>query len=582
VIEGLALAGRPAGETAVRRGAESLDRGTLAARAAAFADELTALPADALVGLRIGNEPAFLVAFLGCLAARRPAVLLDPLWTDAERRYASARVGAVALVQCETDALPGLGGWLLDAAGRLRARGAGADLARRPELADVAVVHWSSGTTGRPKPIVVPRAALDWRVSTLVPAFSLAPGDRMLCIVPLSHCHGLDCISLPTLAAGAELVLMDPLAATPEAVAQVVERQAVTHLSGLPRFWAQLLQSAVAPAALASLRVPLCGSAALPPDVARNFAACFGRRIRAGYGVTEIGVICCPGPQPSAGFDDVGPVLPGLQWRIDEPDAHGAGELWIRSPGDASGYLDGDADRVRTPDGWWRTQDLVREAAGGALAIVGRASAFINVNGSKADPREIEEVIGRLPWVAECAVRGLAEGGAEQVAAWVVPRAGAPAEPERDVQRAVAEALSAFKVPRRVILLDALPRSTLGKVLYARLPEPAAREREAVAPGDALECEIARLWGEVLRREHVSVVEDFFQQGGDSLRLAQLLVALRERFDPALGIVDLFRWPTVRAQAQALGGRRSSAVLDQSLELARRQREALSRRGRSP
>jgi len=586
VIDVLLRGGRPPGETALRWCDAVIDGATLAARVQAFAGELAALPEGALVGIRIGNEPSFLVAFLGGLAARRPAVLLDPHGTDAERAYASARLGAVALVQSETDALPGAGCLLLDSLGRVRSRSPCAGLLLRSGLLDAAVVHWSSGTTGRPKPIVVTREALEFRIAAAAAAFSLQPGDRMLCMVPLSHCHGLDCISLPALAAGAELVLMDPRLATPEAVAAAIERHGVTHVSGMPRFWSRLLESDVTPAALASLRVPLCGSAALHPDVARGFAERFGRRIRAGYGMTEIGVVCCPLPQPPPRFDDVGPVLPGLQWKIHEPDPQGVGELWVRSPGDARGYLDDDIDRVRTPDGWWRTQDLVRVTDGGALAIVGRASGFLNVNGSKADPHEIEHAIEALPWVAECAVKGVADAsGGQEVVAFVAPRAGAgPADAVQAVRRRVAESLSAFKVPSRVELLASLPRSTLGKVLYSRLPEPAARTRPAdVAPGDALERELAHLWGEILHREHVSVVEDFFAQGGDSLRLAELHTRLRERFDPALTIVDLFRWPTVRAQAQALSGRRTSDVLDQSLELARRQREQLSRtRGHSP
>ena len=583
MIEALALAGRPPGETAVRWGDATLDRGTLAARAQVVAGHLAGLPDGALVGLRLRNEPAFLVAFLGCLLARRPAALLDPYWTDAERHHASARLGGVALVQGESDVLPDSGGLVLDSLGGVRAHHPRPVLAQRPGLGEAAVIHWSSGSTGRPKPIVVPREALAFRGRTAARALELSPGDRLLAFVPLTHSHGLDNLALPALFAGAELALMDPWQATPAAVAEAIGRLGITHVSGLPRFWAAWQEADVAPAGLATLRVPVCGSAALAPDVARAFAQRVGRRLRIGYGVTEVGLICCHGPRSLAEpYDDVGSVQPGVEWRLHERDAEGVGELWVRSPGDASGYLDDDVDRVRTPDGWWRTQDLVRQAADGALVLVGRAGGFINVNGSKADPREIEQVLEALPWVAECAVRGVADGGGEEVVAWVVPRDGAPADVEHAVQERVAAVLSAFKVPRRVLVLPRLPRSTLGKVLYASLPRPAAREPADVAPAHALEREVAALWAGALGCEAVSVVDDFFAQGGDSLRLAQLLAVLRARFDAALTLADLFRWPTVRAQAQALGGRAPGGVLEQSLDLARRQREALERPGRFP
>lgn len=570
---------------AVRSGDLRLDHRTLRTRTDALAEELASTPAGTVVGLRIGNHPAFLAAYLACVQAERTVVLLDALWTEAELTHAAGEIRPSLLVQCDADPGPatvfGVPVRVLAPDGELV--GPGPTPSAPTETEPAAVVYWSSGSTGRPKPIRVSRTALEFRLADLGGFLGLGPDDRTLCILPLSHCHGIECVSLPTLRAGGEVVLHDPMTAEPGRVATLIAEQRVSVFSALPRFYGDLLGRDDTPAdALATLRVPMCGSAALDPAVATRFHERFGVHIGQGYGLTEIGVVCLNRPDPEKDgrpprYDAVGPVLPGVEWRIDAPDTQGIGELWVRGPGCES--------PARDADGWLRTQDLVRADDDGTLFVLGRRSSFLNLNGAKADPREIERTVETLPWVAECAVTGAVDGrGSERAVAHVVRRPGegpADARAEAEVQRTVAEALTVFKVPGRVLFRDALPRTTLGKVLYPELPVPAFEPvpSDGVQPRNDAEQTVAAAWCAVLGVDEVDVEASFTRLGGTSVHLVELLALLGERLGrDDLTVVDLFRHPTVAAQAAAWGSggtpdpREPSAAVREALERVSRRR----------
>lgn len=590
---------------AVRRGELLLSYAVLDARVAALAERLSATPSGTVIGIRMGNEPAFVVALLGCFRAHRPAVLLDVLWSAAELEHGARCLDVELLLQTtgiprcdEALSIFSASSCLLDDGGQIVSHDAvqppTSDAAGQhtADLHDVALVLWSSGSTGLPKPISVPHSRLAQRLGSLTSSLRLQRDDRTLCILPLSHCHGIECLSLPTLLAGAELLLMDPLAAHPAAVAALIDERAITVFSALPRFYAQLVELPGRPAALSSLRMPMCGSAALDAQVSRAFAERFGVKIGQGYGLTEIGVVCLNWheDQPLR-FDSVGRVLPGIEWRIDEPDGDGVGELMLRSKGRVVAWDEGRRGAGgEDPDGWMATADLVRADEDDYIYVVGRRSTFINVNGAKADPREIERVIAAMPWVAECAAApSLDEHGVERVVAYVVAQHGSSIEhPSEAVQLRVAESLSIFKVPSAVLMVEALPRTSLGKIRYAELPAPElCRAREVGAPtaeqqptGDA-ERDVAAQWCELLRCDSVSRSASFTSLGGDSLLLVRLLEGLRRRFGREITVVDLFRYPTVATQAAFLSApAESSAIIDEARERARRQREALRRRRR--
>jgi len=564
---------------AVRKGATVVDRATLSRRIGALAERLADTPPESLVGIQIGNDPAFVVGFIACLVARRPIVALDPLWSASQTAAAAQQLPLSILLHTGTDPELCPSAWQLDAGGDLLSASNGGPPENGTSLpGETAVVHWSSGSTGTPKPMVVSRNALAFRYMSLIDGFALTEDDRMLCLVPLTHSHGIDAILSPTFASGAELILLEPMAATPMRVAEEIATWGVTAFSAFPRLYEDLLRTDLERDSLRTVRLSLCGSAALAPEVATAFKDRFGKEIVTGYGLTEIGVVCMDREdRPLTRPGSVGRFMPGVEWRLEGAEAE-SGELWVRSPGCAEAYLDDDKGRRLLEDGWLGTQDLVRVDDDGYVYILGRISRFINVDGAKVDPREIERVIESLPWVEEAAVVGTAkEGGNEQIVAFVVIHETVDdATLQEGVRRRVAESLSFHKVPAQVFRTDALPKNSLGKILYAELEIPQREGGESAAPPESdVEQRIANLWSEVLSLDRIGRRQHFAALGGTSLQLVQLHELLSRHFDHDLSVVDLFRYPTVETQATLFDGKPRTSTLSDARQKAVRQRAQL-------
>jgi acyl-CoA synthetase (AMP-forming)/AMP-acid ligase II len=607
----------PAGErVACRSAASTLTYAQLSARVDALAEALLQTPVGTRIGLRLENDPAYLVAVLACLNAGRTLVLIDVYWRSDELQHARREAPIDLLLtgpetpeRASAYALLGAPEWLLCAEGQLSAQvgrskvdahaetcaskspgppsrlpAGAAEPAERSvpatTLRDAALVLWSSGTTGLPKPIPITLAALSARAACQRANLAHGASDVTLCILPLSHCHGIECLSLPTLAAGGELVLHDPLRADAARVLRLIAEHQVTFFSALPRFWAELAELDFDRSLLASLRWPICGSAALPAELSRRLHERFGLCIAQGYGLTEIGVIALDrerGGAPQHG--SVGRVFEGIEWRLADLAADGSGELCVRSPGCTR--LD--------DDGWLHTRDLVRVSDAGQLTIVGRLAHFLNLNGAKANPAEIEAAIADLAWVAECAVRAVVgSDGIERVGAWVAPLPPAGlAHPAEAVRAAVAERLALFKVPSHVQFLERLPRSSIGKLEYARLPEPAPRVAlsQGPPPRGKTEEQVAAIWAGVLTLDAqgaaaLGIETGFFDAGGTSLQLSQLCAQLESAFGRPVAILDLFRNPTIQSQAAWLVGGPSGPDLEGAAARGARQAQALRDLGR--
>jgi acyl-CoA synthetase (AMP-forming)/AMP-acid ligase II len=544
----------------VTYGRDTVSAQRLMERSLELASILRANARCSVVGVRIPNEPALLVALQACRLAAKAFVPLDPSWTNAEAARAASALAVDLVLETTPTTHEPRESLLLSQDGRVLDYKGGSAALQADQADDIAIVHWSSGTTGAPKPIAISPRALEFRIQAHVKAFGLRPDDRVLCFVPMTHCHGLDCIALPALRSGASLVLMNPRSATPGNVLQEIDRNGVTVFSALPRFYAALLATSASRDALRTVRLPLCGSAALDPIVAAGFFDRFGVRICNGYGLTEVGIVTLNRhDRGSVRLDSVGPVLDGIQWRIARPDPNGVGELEVRSPGCASGYLTtSEAPRERPFGEWLSTADLVQAEPDGLLRIVGRTSVFINVDGAKVDPREVEETISLLAEVEECAVLGgPARSGGDAVHAFVVLNDSSAAPTIADgVRSVVASSLSPHKVPERVIVVDALPRTSLGKVSYEELRIPLELDScpPSTPPTTSIETQLTEVWSEVLGRSDVCVGIDerFMEAGGTSVHLAQLRTRIEELFNRRLTIAELFEFPTIRAQAELL------------------------------
>jgi long-chain acyl-CoA synthetase len=426
-------------------------------RAAALSDFLATkgVKAGDRVALAIGNRWAFAVALLAGWKLGATVVPLDPLLKSEER----------------ADILSDLGPAILLGEGDVEAHGARGRVSRAEVSASVpgppapALILYTSGSTGRPKGAVLSHAALALAIESWAgPVMALTPEDVVLAVLPLAHSFGLNGALLAPLLTGASVALVERFA--PDAVVAAVRRQRVTVFPAVATMFRRLLDSAELGAAdLSSLRLAVSGAAPCPWELATAWRARTGIRIVRGYGMTELfRPISYLAADTTESPHAIGRAVPGVEARIVD------GELWIKSPSVMEGYVNAPAETAEVlVDGWFRTGDLATVSADGLITIAGRQRERILRGGYSVFPPEVEAVLLTHPAVAEAAVVGThhPELG-EEVAAFVTLRPGIVAGPEELIAYC-RQHLAPFKYPRRLTVLDALPRSSTGKILKSRL-----------------------------------------------------------------------------------------------------------------
>ncbi|MGH9036527.1 MAG: AMP-binding protein, partial [Acidimicrobiia bacterium] len=326
---------------------------------------------------------------------------------------------------------------------------------------DPALLGYTSGTTGAPKGAVLSHANLLATTEAVRLAWRWDAGDRLVLALPLFHLHGLGVGLHGTLLAGASVVLLPRF--DTDAVLDAARDHEATLFFGVPTMYSRLAASARL-GELARLRLCVSGSAPLPPAVFERVAEGSGQEPLERYGMTETGMNVSNPYDGERRPGTVGVPLPGVQLRLGT-----GGEILLRGPNVFSGYWrDPAATDDAFEDGWFRTGDIGDLDDEGYLRIVGRARELIITGGLNVYPREVEDVLLTHPAVAEVAVAGVAdEEWGEVVTAWVVPAGEAP-----DAQELLAHAaqeLAAYKCPRAVHFVDALPRNALGKLLRHQL-----------------------------------------------------------------------------------------------------------------
>lgn len=338
----------------------------------------------------------------------------------------------------------------------------------------VAFVQWTSGTTGRPKPVLHTHEAYLELLDRVLGPLRAAPRDPTRPpspnLIPVSMALNAGIYNvLFGLRAGAPIVVMDRFET--RTFAELVGRHGIRS-TVLPPAAMAMLSDDPAVTELSPLRYVRSITAPLSPFQARRFTAKFGVTVLNGYGQAEMGeVIGWTAADAREHPDKIGAVgrpHPNVAVRIDRPDASGIGELLVRPPSRAAGYADGNdlADRL-TDDGFIRTGDLARLDDDGFVWIEGRLGDLINRGGNKIFPDEVEEVLAAVPGVREVAVVGHPDDRLGQVP---VAHLAVSADVADDTLRAACRAhLAAYKVPVRFVRVDALPRSEVGKVLRARL-----------------------------------------------------------------------------------------------------------------
>lgn len=431
-------------------------RGDVSALAHA-AVEACAAAEPGLVGLSAPNGPAFLAGVIALRQHGRSVLLLDPLAPLAERRRAAAALGARAMLSCVT-------GWPIDTAEWV--------FARLPAAVDdgpgddVAFVKLTSGSTGAPRGVAATEAALLADDEALARTMGLRAEDRIVGAIPMSHSYGFSSVALPALVRGSVAVVPDeegPLA--PLAVARAAE---ATVFPSAPAYLQGLLKLSQPPAWPESVRLVISASAPLSADVASQFRERFGLPVHVFYGASECGGICYDRDGTAAERGTVGAPVDGVRVGVEPLDGDGSeGLVTVESASVALGYLPAE-ESGPLGDGRFVTSDLALLDRG-ELRLRGRVDALINVKGKKVNPTEIEGVLLRLPGVAEVVAFGVpsADKASDTVRAVIAcPTGGISRE---DVLAWCRQHLAEHKVPRSVVLVSAIPRTSRGKVSRAEL-----------------------------------------------------------------------------------------------------------------
>lgn len=471
--------------TALRVGEEVLSYRVLDRRAAGCAFRLRGLGVAAhdRVMIILPNCVEWVVLYQGALQAGAIPVPVNPLLaaaelaaivTDCQPRVVFARAAIAAelrqslgdgCVVIDIDAKP----FTTDEADPQPLPSAGSD--------DVALILYSSGSTGLPKGVELSHANIFWNVQAFAfDLLRLTPQDRGLTGLPLSHVFGHTCLYTAFLFAGASITLVERFDAA--AILGMIHSQKITVFMGVPTMYWTLLREVIPDGYnLSSWRACVAGGQALPEDVHRKFEAKFGVQISEGYGMSEASpsVTGCRLWGVPRKYGSAGQPYLGVQLRIVNDEGREVprgerGEILVAGPGIARGYFRQPELTAQTfRDGWLHSGDIGYLDEDDYLYVVDRKKEMIISGGYNIYPREIEEVAHAVEGIYEVAAIGVPdERLGERIVAYVVLEAGASV-PEATLLQRCSDQLARYKVPREVRFLEALPRNATGKIDRRRL-----------------------------------------------------------------------------------------------------------------
>jgi long-chain acyl-CoA synthetase len=438
------------------------------------------------VGLQMANVPAYPVAFYGALIAGGIVVPMNPLLKGREVEYYVSDSGAKIIVAGEqmadaakeAAASTGAEALVVGAMGPAELPDEKAELVERDDD-DTAVVLYTSGTTGQPKGAELTHfnTSSNARTSqeTLIEA---GPDDVIMGCLPLFHVFGLTCGLNAAVLAGACLTLI-PRFDGGKAL-EVIGRDKVTIFEGVPTMYAGMLHHADREKAdLSTLRACISGGSAMPVEIMKSFEGEFGCIILEGYGLSETSPVSCFNhPDAERRPGTIGIPVRGMEQRLvdddgNEVDEGAVGEIAIRGEGVMKGYWQRpDATKEAIPDGWFRSGDLATRDEDGYYTIVDRKKEMIIRGGYNVYPREIEEALYEHPAVAEAAVVGMPHDDlGEEIGAAVALKAGQHVDVD-ELREHVKERVAAYKYPRKIWIVDELPKGPTGKILRREVKAP--------------------------------------------------------------------------------------------------------------
>jgi long-chain acyl-CoA synthetase len=439
------------------------------------------------VGIMLPSSAAFVASFYGSLLAGKVVVPINFLLSEREIAH--------CIQDSEIDTvitIPQLGGRLAQTSLNIldvtkipspssipSPATPGEGLPRQPN--DIAVLMYTSGSSGLPKGVLLTYGNLQSDVDAAITAVDFQSRHKFLGIIPLFHVFGLTAMMLAPIQLGATIVYMARF--SPVATLNAIREHSISLVLGVPSMFAAILRlKSASPEDFKAIHAIISGGEPLPANLREEFLARFGAPILEAYGMTETSLAISLNTPQINRPGSVGKPIPGMEIKITNDagaplPSENEGEIWVRGPMVMKGYhnLPTETAASLTSDGYFKTGDLGHIDADGFLFITGRKKDLIIVAGEKVSPREIEEMLASHPSVAEAAVIGMTDSTRGQaVAAFVIatPSHTPNAEELRDFCR--QQGLPNWKVPREIQIVPDLPRSPTGKVLKRLLPTGAA------------------------------------------------------------------------------------------------------------
>jgi acyl-CoA synthetase (AMP-forming)/AMP-acid ligase II len=522
------------------------------------------------VALVLPNGPELAVAFLS-VAAGATSAPLNPAYTAEEFEFYLSDLNARALIIEAGMASPAVkvaqacGVAIIELSPAPASEAGVFELTGHQSLSikeggfascrDTALVLHTSGTTARPKLVPLTHAIICISARNTHSALGLVNTDRCLNVMPLFHVHGLVGALLASLSAGASIVCtpgFDPLR-----FFDWMKAFRPTWYTAVPTMHQAILaRTAYERASLEqhSLRFIRSGSASLPPQVLTALEETFSVPVIEYYGMTEAASQICSNPMPpgkrkpgSVGLP-AGPEVAIMGGAGNLLPAECRGEIVIRGANVTPGFENNpNANEEVFNNGWFRTGDEGRLDEDGYLFITGRVKEIINRGGEKVSPCEVDEVLLAHPDVAEAATFAVPHSRlGEDMAAVVVLRTSAAAT-EQEIRHYAFSRLADYKVPSQVVFVDRIPKGPTGKLQRIALYEKLAPlfRTEFVPPGTPVEKALAKLWLEVLEINRVSIHDNFFTLGGDSLAGTRVMLRACEIFAMDLPPTTIFETPTI-------------------------------------
>ncbi len=350
----------------------------------------------------------------------------------------------------------------------------------RPERDDLALIQYTSGTTGQPKGAMLTHLNLGVNAAQArawVP--SIERGTSVVyAVLPLFHAYGLTLCLTFAMSMGSRLVLFPKF--DPDLVLDVVKRHPATFLPAVPPIYDRLVAAAEKrKVSLSGIEIAISGAMSLPQSIVELWESETGGYLVEGYGLSECSPVLMANPVGSTRREGtVGLALPGTELRVVDPDDPSAdrafgeeGELLARGPQVFSGYWrkTDETAKVFADGDWFRTGDIVTMDEDGYVRIVDRIKELIVTGGFNVSPTEVEVALRAFEGIADVAVVGIpSHRGGEDVVAAVVTEPGASFD-EAAIRAFARDSLTAYKVPKHVVQVDELPRSIVGKVIRRKV-----------------------------------------------------------------------------------------------------------------